>query len=375
MAALLRYLADVHEAKSTGTTFIDDDENFHVMWGFRTEAVKLAQGISRHIKLPEDEAGAIETAIRETIHFWPMVFSERGQQLHDEIKSLRNPTEQQSLELLQKVVDFNRDDDRKIAHRMREIAFRLRLVAIKPVTPATEAALRAGLIPTQDIFVGVIRAIDTWFNDPIVRAIGARWLEGYDDEVLFRLTHLLEDAGWREAVAQYEAITTPAHGDALRNRIAQLIQRAEGLTDELVTIRTAYKQHDTPPEMSLPYQGQILSTVADVLESGGKLADELGALDELLNRQRTPALAQPVEQRQVKKMVRQQVKAELKTHLDDDYLVAAYAQYGSYRKAAKALSVDGREVSRDKVKRAVDRAGGIDAIRRDREVGDRASMS
>jgi len=64
-----------------------------------------------------------------------------------------------------------------------------------------------------------------------------------------------------------------------------------------------------------------------------------------------------------KKVVRRQVKAEIKTLLTDDVCVAAYKQHNSYRKAADALTEEtGRPISKDKIRRAVERHGGIAAI-------------
>jgi hypothetical protein len=60
-----------------------------------------------------------------------------------------------------------------------------------------------------------------------------------------------------------------------------------------------------------------------------------------------------------KKMVRRQVKAEIKSLLTDDAMVAAYRQHGSYRKAAEELTKQiGQPISKDKIARAVDRQGG-----------------
>ncbi|MEW6198080.1 MAG: hypothetical protein AB1601_05370 [Planctomycetota bacterium] len=60
-----------------------------------------------------------------------------------------------------------------------------------------------------------------------------------------------------------------------------------------------------------------------------------------------------------KKMVRRQVKAEIKSLLTDDAYAAAYKEQGSYRKAAEALTREtGQPISKDKVRRAVDRHGG-----------------
>jgi hypothetical protein len=58
-----------------------------------------------------------------------------------------------------------------------------------------------------------------------------------------------------------------------------------------------------------------------------------------------------------KKLVRAQVKAEIKGNLTDEMLVAAYQLHGSFDKAADALSEQlETDISRDKVWRAVQRA-------------------
>ncbi len=68
----------------------------------------------------------------------------------------------------------------------------------------------------------------------------------------------------------------------------------------------------------------------------------------------------PVTAAEQKRAIRQQVKAEAKAHLEDDVLVAAYKQYGSYRKAGDALTEQlGRKICKDKVRGAVLRAGGL----------------
>lgn len=64
-----------------------------------------------------------------------------------------------------------------------------------------------------------------------------------------------------------------------------------------------------------------------------------------------------------KKMVRRQVKAEIKSLLTDDAYVAAYKEHGSYRKAADALTEQtGQKIGKDKVRRAVERRGGLAEI-------------
>lgn len=60
-----------------------------------------------------------------------------------------------------------------------------------------------------------------------------------------------------------------------------------------------------------------------------------------------------------KRMVRRQVKAEIKSLLTDDAYAAAYKEHGSYRRAAEALTRQtGQPISKDKVRRAVERHGG-----------------
>lgn len=71
----------------------------------------------------------------------------------------------------------------------------------------------------------------------------------------------------------------------------------------------------------------------------------------------------PVTLKQLKAIVRQQVKAEGKTALNDDLFVSAYKQEGSYRKAAHFLSQkSGETVSKDRIEDAVKRAGGCKAV-------------
>lgn len=71
----------------------------------------------------------------------------------------------------------------------------------------------------------------------------------------------------------------------------------------------------------------------------------------------------PVDPQVKKQVVRRQLKAEIKGHLNDDVLIAARLTHGSTRKAASALTQQlGRPVSKDQVQRAIDRAGGLAAI-------------
>jgi len=68
--------------------------------------------------------------------------------------------------------------------------------------------------------------------------------------------------------------------------------------------------------------------------------------------------------KQQKQALREAASEVLKTHLQDEALIQAYQEYGSLRKAAEALTTKtGIPISKDKVKRAVDRSGGLEAVR------------
>jgi hypothetical protein len=67
----------------------------------------------------------------------------------------------------------------------------------------------------------------------------------------------------------------------------------------------------------------------------------------------------------LKQVIRHQIKAEGKAVLRDDWLVAAYKQCNSYRKAANSLTEQsGQPIPKDQVWRAVQRAGGRRAVLR-----------
>lgn len=66
-----------------------------------------------------------------------------------------------------------------------------------------------------------------------------------------------------------------------------------------------------------------------------------------------------------KRQLRQLIRAQRDSQLQDDVLVAAYKQFGSYRKAADGLIAQGVETDRWKVERAIQRAGGTAALCRD----------
>ncbi len=66
-----------------------------------------------------------------------------------------------------------------------------------------------------------------------------------------------------------------------------------------------------------------------------------------------------------KKQLRRIMRAQREVALSDEVYVAAYKQHGSYRKAAEALVAHGVETDRWAIERAVRRAGGARAVRRD----------
>jgi len=80
------------------------------------------------------------------------------------------------------------------------------------------------------------------------------------------------------------------------------------------------------------------------------------------NQERRPvALSRKQQQREFQKAAGD----VLKSKLGDDAFVQAYREHGSFRKAAAALSKPGLKVSKDAVQRAVERAGGARAVKRD----------
>ncbi|QNN25106.1 hypothetical protein HED60_23455 [Planctomycetales bacterium ZRK34] len=95
-----------------------------------------------------------------------------------------------------------------------------------------------------------------------------------------------------------------------------------------------------------------VATITEIVGDADVLAEERSAL--------------PVDPDVKKQTVRRQVTAQLQSKDWDDVLVAAYKQHGSYRKAADALTAQtGEPVSKDKVRRAVERRGGIAEVMAD----------
>ncbi|MCC6296607.1 MAG: hypothetical protein IT469_07870 [Pseudomonadales bacterium] len=107
---------------------------------------------------------------------------------------------------------------------------------------------------------------------------------------------------------------------------------------------------------------ESVGLVLDVAAVGESVADADAAAE--------ARSALPTDPEIKKQFIRQQVKAEIKTHLEDDVLVAARITYGSVRKAAKALTEQlGRTVTKDQVQNAINRAGGIKALTETMDTG------
>lgn len=110
-----------------------------------------------------------------------------------------------------------------------------------------------------------------------------------------------------------------------------------------------------------------LSRVATLGEEG--LVLDVAAIGEIVADADVAAEARsalPTDPEIKKQIIRQQVKAEIKTHMEDDVLVAAYLEFGSFRKAAVGITERlGRPVSKDAIEDAVNRAGGVKALRED----------
>ena len=108
--------------------------------------------------------------------------------------------------------------------------------------------------------------------------------------------------------------------------------------------------------------GQVATLDADGLDVD---AADLAARVNEADRRIATVMALPVTAAEQKRTIRQQVKAEMKAQLEDDVLVAAYLESGSCRAAAAALTkrLD-KPITKDKIYRAVLRAGGVDAVGR-----------
>jgi len=116
------------------------------------------------------------------------------------------------------------------------------------------------------------------------------------------------------------------------------------------------------------WQGRVpavvsLSHVAAVNDQALVL-DSVAIVEKVAEADKTSAVANALSlDSPAKRMVRRQVKAEIKSLLTDDNMVAEYVKHRSFRKAAAALTKEtGNQVTKDKIRRAVERRGGIQAI-------------
>ncbi len=84
---------------------------------------------------------------------------------------------------------------------------------------------------------------------------------------------------------------------------------------------------------------------------------------------------EPIRADQLSFMIRRQIRAEDKTQLTDDILVAAYQQEGSVRKAAAFLSErTGQTVTKNKIQSALRRSGVILAVISSKKIAENSNL-
>lgn len=106
-----------------------------------------------------------------------------------------------------------------------------------------------------------------------------------------------------------------------------------------------------------------LSQVAS-LEEKGLVLDAVAMAEVVAETDRVNATVHAVgTDRTGRRIVQRVVKAEIKSFISDEPLVAAYREHGSLRKAAEFLSKQtGTKVTKDVVRRAIERHGGIKEV-------------
>jgi hypothetical protein len=114
-----------------------------------------------------------------------------------------------------------------------------------------------------------------------------------------------------------------------------------------------------PPIVPL---SELITLAADGLSlDRAELFARITAAEEVNNR----PIILPLSSQEKKQLIRRQLKEELHSLLDDEVLVAAYREHGSYRKAAAALTAQCNvPITKDQVYWAVQRCGGIRAVSR-----------
>jgi len=199
-----------------------------------------------------------------------------------------------------------------------------------------------------------------WEVNPhgLARAVGAALdLKGAPQVVVPNRLWRLGRIPWRSKTR--EVLLALRMGDADAPSIAARVGTG-GRAIVLVPLRVpddrVWSEH-APAVVAL---SQVASLDGDRLVIDGVALMESVAASDALAEARS---VMPVDPDVKKLTIRRQVKAEIKGHLEDDVLLAAYRQHGSFRVAAKALTDQlGRPVSKDRVRRAVQRAGGAEEI-------------
>lgn len=148
-----------------------------------------------------------------------------------------------------------------------------------------------------------------------------------------------------------------ADGQRVASHIAHTIRPIVFVADRLPNPKI-WPGHN-PPVIAL-------SQVAAATDDG--LAIDVDAVCAAVLPTEDAAMPATVDDARLKLMIRHQVKAEAKSQLTDDILLAAYQQEGSVRKAASFLSErTGQVVTKDKVQNALRRCGGAGVVARRRD--------
>lgn len=182
-----------------------------------------------------------------------------------------------------------------------------------------------------------------------------------------RCTSLVAGRLWRLGRVNWQG----SHRDVLLARGllwpdgAQLTQRIDGTGRAIVVVSERVPARQFWPELPPPVvalSAIARSSAAAISIDPADLAATVQEVD-AANRQVRPLALTPKQQKQVFRSAAADV---LKSAVKDEDFVSAYREHGSYRKAAKALSERlGVTVSKDAVQRAVESAGGIEAVKSD----------
>lgn len=172
-------------------------------------------GLAQRLRLPEDEAGKIETSLRTLI----------------------------------RLPDIEHDAWYRHSEAVRAWAEYLLTVSVRdtssPLYLSPPTPSHSTIVPKESIFANVIYALREWADDvEKVRSFAIFEDDDYGPaDFGFTLRSGLESAKWISAVAQYEAVFTPEHARRLRDQLNALMRDADELPDRAETYsaqHTAY---------------------------------------------------------------------------------------------------------------------------------------